>query len=176
MANRLDRIDGLSPTDVRQGMVELVFVLIGVLTVTLLVSCVFSIPTLFTYRIWETASSRTLLHLLSAAYTSVWGMIYIGGFKYLTDPSTAAVLWFGAFWLLSLTVITYVSPSNRKKLYISTCIGRFAILGIFQIIILTFKGNSLNRVYAEFSLLALCMLLAGLYFLKSVQKGGKPTG
>ena len=151
-------------------MSDLVFALTGVLTITLLVSSLFSLPTLWTYQVWKSASSKNRLHLLSAAYTSFWGMLYIGGLKYLLLITAATILWFSAFWLLSRVVVRYVSPSNRITFYFMTVLGRFSVLGVFEIIILVFKEDQLNRVYAELSLLVMCVLLTVVYFLKPARK------
>ena len=156
-------------------MSDLAYTLIGILGVTLFVSSLFSLPTLWTFQAWEIATSKTRLHILSAAYTSVWSMLYIGGSKYLFNLSITAILWFGVYLLLSLTIVRYVSPSNRKAFYFSTVLGRFAVLGVFEIMILTFRDDELSRVYAELSLLVMCVFLAGLYFLKRSKKKIKLT-
>ena len=111
------------------------------------------------------SASNKGLHVLSALYASICGMMIAGGLNYTFHPHLAMIFWFAVFWALSQNLVKHFLSSHPGKFYLATCLGRFAVLAIFEVILIAYKDNEMNRIFSEFSLLLIFLILIGMYYL-----------
>lgn len=148
-------------------MSEDILLVTKLLVVTLVAWSVLCLPSLFTYRTWMSSASNKGLHVLSALYATICGMWIVGGLEYAFHPNSVMIFWFAVFWALSKNILKHFPISHPGKFYLSTCLGRFAVLAIYEVVMLFgLKDNEMNRGVLAYSMIVFIFLvLIGSYNL-----------